>query len=329
MLKIGPLTIDPPILSAPLAGFSNYAFRQILRELGGVGMCVTEMFSARSFVHIEAKRGEHPGRLWGVRHEPRPLSVQLWDNDAELMAEVGGRLAREYGVSVVDVNFGCPVPDVAAKAESGSYLLRYPEKIGDIVRRLADACKPTPVTAKIRLGWTQDAINAIDVAQAVEEAGGAAVTVHGRTADMFYRGAANWEEIARIKPHLKQIALIGNGDLRSAEDVVTALARYDVDGVMIGRAGLAQPWIFREAAAALHGEPIPPEPTASERLDIIRKHFAFVLEQHGPEKGTRLMRSFACQFSHGLPGARAFRCNVATVCTPDEFYALLERDFPK
>ena len=134
-------------------------------------------------------RGIPPERLWGVREEPRPLAVQIWDNDPDTLARVGASLARDYGVSVVDINFGCPVRQVTQKAHSGSYLLRYPERMESIIRGVVQACAPTPVTAKIRLGCSRDRINAIEVARVVEEAGAAALTVHGRTAQDFFKGA--------------------------------------------------------------------------------------------------------------------------------------------
>jgi tRNA-dihydrouridine synthase B len=323
--RIGPLTIDPPILSAPLAGFSGYAYRQMLRRLGGVGLIAAEMVCTRSFIYREMHKGELPEQLWGVGQEPRPLAVQMWDNDPEKLAEVGRRLAFEFGVSVVDINFGCPVRDVAEKAESGSYLLRYPERIGEIVARVAEACAPTPVTAKIRLGCTRESINAAEVAQAVEEAGGASLVVHGRTAEDLYRGAADWEQIARIKPFLKKIPLIGNGDLKTPEDVVNAFRQYGVDGVMIGRAGLTRPWLFREAQAALRGEPIPPAPTPNEQCELIREQFHLVIEQHGPEKACILMRAMAAPYLRGQPGAKDFRIHLAQVRTPADFYALLSK----
>lgn len=302
-----------------MAGFTNYAYRHIVRCLGGVGLLVTEMFSARGFLGSDAREGQPPERLWGVRDEPRPLAVQIWDNDPIALAAVGQRLARDYRVSVVDINFGCPVRDVAEKAESGSYLLRWPDRIGRIVEAVAAACAPVPVTAKIRLGATRDTINAIDVAQAVETAGGAAVTVHGRTAADLFRGTADWDEIARIKPHLRRIPLVGNGDLKTAESVVEAFRRYGVDGVMLGRAPLTRPWLFREAQAALAGEPIPPEPSLVEQRELLLEHYRLMTEQYGVEQGTILMRKCACSYAHGRPGARAFRANLAQVSTREEF----------
>jgi tRNA-dihydrouridine synthase B len=328
-LRIGPVVIDPPILQAPMAGFTNYAFRQMVRGYGGAGLLATEMVSARGFVWMDKLEAEHPDRLWGVKEEPRPLAVQMWDNDPDTLAQVGQRLAREYGVTVVDINFGCPVKEVTEKAHSGSYLLKFPDRVGAIVERVAKACHPTPVTAKIRLGCTRDCITAYDVAQAVEGAGGAALTVHGRTAQDFFTGNANWERIASIKPHLKRIPLIGNGDLDSAAKVVAAFRQYAVDGVMIARASLGRPWLFAQSAAAIRGEPIPPEPTPEEQRACLRKHFGHVCERFGPERGTLLMRKFACCYAHGRPGAREFRGRVAKVSTPAEFLDVVEQFFPR
>ena len=328
-LKIGSVIVDPPILQAPMAGYTNYAFRQIVREYGGAGLQATEMVSAKGFIWLQENECEHPDRLWGVKEEPRPLAVQMWDNDPEILAQVGQRLARDLEVSVVDINFGCPVKDVAERAHSGSYLLRFPEKMGRIIERVVQACAPTPVTAKIRLGCSRDKINAIEVAQVVEGAGAAALTVHGRTAADFFKGSADWEKIAEIKPHLKRIPLIGNGDLDSAAKVVEAFRRYGVDGVMIARASLGRPWLFRQAAAALRGEPIPPEPTIAEQKDCLLHHYELVVSRFGEEKGTLLMRKFACNYAQGMPGARFFRTHVVKVLTRDDFLSVIEQYFPR
>jgi len=327
-LKIGSLPVDPPLLQAPMAGYTNYAYRQMLRHLGGVGLPVTEMVSARGFLEIDRRSDGFPQRLWGVRDEPRPLAVQIWDNDPLALAAVGRRLAEEFQVSVVDINFGCPVRDVSEKARSGSYLLQYPHRVGQIVARVAAACSPVPVTAKIRLGWTRDTINAVDVAQAVEDAGGAALTVHGRTAAERFSGTADWDEIARVKPHLKRIPLIGNGDLKTPQSVVEAFARYGVDGVMIGRAALSKPWLFNRAEAALRAAPVPPEPSLDRQRQLLLDHYRLIVERFGPVKGTMLMRRYACCYAQGLRGARAFRGHVSGAATPEEFVGVVGRYFP-
>ena len=327
-LQIGALQIDPPILQAPMAGFTNYAFRQIVREFGGAGLLATEMVNARGFVWLDEQTAEHPDRLWGVKNEPRPLAVQIWDNEPATLAKVGARLVSDYQVSVVDINFGCPVRQVTQKAHSGSYLLSQPERMGRIIEQVVAACTPTPVTAKIRLGCTREKINAIEIAQVVEGAGAAALTVHGRTAADMFRGSADWDRIAAIKPYLHRIPLIGNGDLNSAQSVVNAFRNYDVDGVMIARASLNKPWLFAQAAAALRGEPVPPDPTLAEERELLLHHFDLVRQRFGDVKAAVLMRKYACCYAQGRPGAREFRKRVATIESPQAFYEVVENYFP-
>jgi tRNA-dihydrouridine synthase B len=312
-----------------MAGFTNYAYRQIVRRFGGAGLLSTEMISARGLLEIDAHRHTVPGRLWRAESEPRPLAVQIWDHDPQVLAAIGRRLVERFQVSVVDVNFGCPVRQISQKAHSGSYLLRDPRRVGAIVARVVQACAPVPVTAKIRLGWTRETINAIEVARAVEAAGAAAVTVHGRTAAERFRGAADWQRIAEIKPHLRRIPLIGNGDLSTPQSVVEVFRRYRVDGVMIGRAALGRPWLFRRVQAALAGQPIPPDPTLAEQRHLLLEHYRLIVEQFGPEKGTLLMRRYACCYAQGLPGARTFRRRVSQASRRDELIAAIVDDFPR
>lgn len=327
-LNIGDVVVDPPILQAPMAGFTNYAFRQIVREYGGSGLIATEMVNARGFVWLDEHDAEHPDRLWGVREEARPLAVQIWDNQPETMAKVGRRLVEDYAVSVVDINFGCPVKQVTEKAKSGSYLLRTPDRMGEIISAVVKACHPTPVTAKIRLGCTRDNINAIDVAQVVEGAGAKALTVHGRTAQDMFRGHSDWDKISAIKPHLKNIPLIGNGDLDSADKVVDAFRRYDVDGVMIARACLGRPWLFAQASAAIKGEPVPADPTLAQQRQCLLHHFDLIVSRFGEDKGSQLMRRYACCYAQGRKGARKFRTYAAKVRNAKEFYEVVETWFP-
>ncbi|MEC7565432.1 MAG: tRNA dihydrouridine synthase DusB [Planctomycetota bacterium] len=326
---IGNCLVDPPLLQAPMAGFTNYAFRQMVREFGGAGLQATEMVHARGFVWMEQHKAEHPSRLWGVKEESRPLAVQIWDNQPEAMAKVGKRLAQEYNVSIVDINFGCPVRKVTEKAESGSYLLSDPDRMGRIIETVVQACAPTPVTAKIRLGCTRDQMNFIDIAQVVEGAGAAALTVHGRTAQDMFRGEADWDRISAIKPYLKRIPLIGNGDLDSPDAVLSAFEKYDVDGVMIARASLGRPWLFAQCAAALRGDPVPAEPTLGEQKEIMLRHYQLVCDRFGEQRGTVLMRKYACCYAVGKPGARHFRTHAAKMETAAEFYHVIEEYFPR
>ena len=327
-LSIGPVVVDPPVLQAPMAGYTNYAFRQVVREFGGAGLLATEMIAARSALWLESNRGEHPDRLWGVRDEPRPLAVQMWDNDPDNLAMVGRRLAVDFRVSVVDLNFGCPVRQVTVKAHRGSWLLRDPDRVGTIVRRVVDACDGVPVTAKIRLGCSDDCRTAVEVAQRIEEAGAACLTVHGRVAAQFFSGRADWEAIAAVKRSVSRLPVVGNGDIDSAETAVARLREYGVDGVMIARESLARPWIFAQVAALLRGEPKPADPTLDEQREIVLHHYDLVCRRFGAERGTLLMRKFACSYAQGLPGARDFRGRVSRVQTRQEFLDVMRTAFP-
>lgn len=326
--SIGNVLVDPPILQAPMAGFTNYAFRHIVREYGGVGLQATEMINATGFAWLEKTAAEHPDRLWGVAEEPRPLAVQIWDNDPAVMALVGSRLVSEFGVSVVDINFGCPVKRVTTRAKSGSYLLSVPDQMGRIIEQVVRACDPTPVTAKIRLGCNRENINANRIAGIVENAGAAALTVHGRTAADMFRGTADWDRISEIKSYLKHIPLIGNGDLSSPAAVVDAFERYQVDGVMIARACLGRPWLFRQAACALQGLEVPPDPDLYQQRECMLHHFDLLVERFGESKAAVLMRKYACSYAQGKPGSRWFRTHIAKIHTASQFHQVVNDYFP-
>jgi tRNA-dihydrouridine synthase B len=315
------------LYSAPMAGYTHYAHRELLRQFGGVDLIFTEMVSARSFVELEKRGMEPPSRLWGIREEPRPLGVQIWDNDPDVLANLAHLLAFDFKVSTIDLNFGCPAKQIAGKSASGSYLLQFPDRIGDIVRKVAETARPVPVTAKIRLGRTRDTINAIDVAQAIESAGGSGITVHGRTAADMYRGQANWEEIAKIKPKLRSIPLIGNGDIRTVEDALFRIRRFPVDGIMIGRAGIAKPWLFRQIAQTLRGEPMDAEPLGRQISEIIQHHFAVLQRQFCEQTALILIRKTICHYAVSQPGARKFRNDVYTAKDAETLFRMIREFF--
>ena len=320
------------LYSAPMAGYTNYAYRELLRMFGGVDLIFTEMVSARSFAELEKRGMEPPSRLWGIREEPRPLSVQIWDNDPDTLAHFAYQLAFDFNVSNIDLNFGCPAKQIAGKSASGAYLLQFPERIGDIVQKVVAAAKAPngtalPVTAKIRLGRTRDTINAIDVAQAVESAGGAGITIHGRTAADMYRGEANWEEIAQVKPKLRAIPLIGNGDIKTVEDALFRIRNYPVDGIMIGRGGIAKPWLFRQIAQALRGEPVDAEPSGQQIVAMIRRHFAVLQHQFSEHAALILMGKTVCHYATSKPGARKFRNDVCSARDAEAFLRAVQEFF--
>jgi tRNA-dihydrouridine synthase B len=253
----------------------------------------------------------------------------MWDNDPDNLAQVGRRLARDFCVSVVDLNFGCPVRQVTEKAHSGSWLLRDPDRVGTIVRRVVEACDGVPVTAKIRLGCADTCRTAVEVAQRIEEAGASCLTVHGRVASQFFTGRADWEAIAEVKRSVSRMPVVGNGDIDSAETAVARLRESGVDGVMIAREALARPWIFAQVAALLRGDPMPADPTLEEQRELVLHHYDLVCQRFGVERGTMLMRKFACAYAQGLPGAREFRGKASRVTTREEFLDAMATSFPR
>ena len=248
-LRIGPLVIDPPLLQAPMAGFTNYAYpadRSAVRRRRAVRP--PRCSAPAGFVEMNARHEGTPDRLWGVRGRAAAAGrANLGQRPGHAGRSGAGGWRTNSASSVVDINFGCPVRDVSEKAESGSYLLRDPGSHRARSSPGGRGLRPDAGDGQDPAGPARrSTINAIDVAQAVEGAGGAAVTVHGRTAGRPVSRPADWDQIARIKPHLQRIPLIGNGDLKTPEAVVEAFARYGVDGVMIGRAALTRPWLFRQ-----------------------------------------------------------------------------------
>lgn len=326
MVRLGAVSIQPPLFQAPMAGYTNYAFRELLRSLGGVGLLCTEMVSARGFLELDRRYGTLPERLWGVKEEPRPIAVQIWDNDPEKLAAVAERLVEDFAVSVVDINFGCPAEQITRGVACGAYLLKNPELIGAIVEKVVQRVAPVPVTCKMRLGWTDDQITACEVAQVIEQAGGAGVYIHGRTAQQKYRGQADWDQIARVKASVKRLPVIGNGDIHSAEEAVARLRQYRLDGVMIGRAALYRPWIFRDAAALLQGQTPPPEPGPEEQWELIQRQYQRLIAHFGTRNATVLMRQFLCRFAQFRPGSKRFRTVLQQLVQPGEILDAL-RDF--
>jgi tRNA-dihydrouridine synthase B len=316
-LSIGHLKLAAPVLSAPIAGFTDLVFRGILRDLGGCGLINTEMVNAGGWIDGSMP----PERLRGVDTEPRPLSVQLWDRDPALIEEAARRLA-DMRISVIDLNFGCPKKRIMGKHAAGATLLRDPATVGKIVAAAVRGAGAVPVTAKIRLGASLENPTAADVARSAEANGAAAVTVHGRTADQHYGVPCHRGRIADVVRAVS-IPVIANGDIHDVQSALRTMAETGAAGVMVAREALTRPWVFREIAAALRGEAIPAPPTLAQQRDLLLRHHAGMVELEGSHWGTVLMRKFAVRYLAGVPGARPFRDRIARAESAEEFQEIV------
>lgn len=316
-MRIGALTLASPVLAAPIAGFTDRTFRNVVREFGGCGLIFTEMVSAGGWIAGTLP----PSRLEGVADEPRPLGVQLWDRDAAMIEEAARRLS-DLGVSVIDLNFGCPKRRIMGKHAAGATLLRDPSTVGRLVAAAVRGARGTPVTAKMRLGPAPDCLTAPDVARAAEAHGAAAVTVHGRSAEQNYGEPCRLERIREVVEAV-HIPVIANGDVADVPSALRTLAVSGAAGVMIAREALTRPWAFREISAALAGRPVPEPPTLAEQQDLLLRHHAALVTRLGSTRGTVLMRKFAVRYLSGVPGARPLRDALARAVDAAEFSAIV------
>ncbi|MFI5366856.1 MAG: tRNA dihydrouridine synthase [Candidatus Binatia bacterium] len=322
-LTIGPLALDTPVLAAPIAGFTDAIFRRIVRELSGCGLLFTEMVGAGTWMQSPRER---PERIEGIEDEMRPLGVQLWDRDPEMLYAAAQELAA-LEVSLIDLNFGCPKKRIMGKHAAGAALLRDPATVGRLVRAAVRGAGKFPVTAKIRLGPSLAGRNAPDVARRAADNGAAAITVHGRTADQNYDVPCYLEQIAEVV-HAVSIPVIANGDVRDVASALHTLRATGAAGVMVARGALTRPWVFREITAALRGEPIPPPPTSADQKALLLKHHGAMVERYGDPWGTIFMRKFACRYLQGTAGIRPFRDAITRAANAAEFHDVVARHFP-
>jgi len=321
-LTIGSLRLNSPVLSAPIAGFTDRIFRAIVREFGGCGLIYTEMVSASGWVDGRIP----PERLIGVEREPRPLGVQLWDREPGAIGEAARRLA-DLDVSVIDLNFGCPKKRIMGTHAAGATLLRDPATVGRLVAAAVRGAGRVPVTAKLRLGPSLSARTAPDVARSAAANGAAAITVHGRTADDNYGTPCDRAMIAEVVQAVA-VPVIANGDVADAGSALDTLRETGAAGVMVARGALTRPWVFREIAAAMRGTPIPPPPSLREQRALLLRHQAALAEQEGDHWGTVAMRKFAVRYLTGIPGSRPFRDRITGAECSVEFRAIVEEFFP-
>jgi tRNA-dihydrouridine synthase B len=297
------------LILSPMAGFSDKPFRAICRELGSA-MSYTEFVSADGLAHNSRKSWQY----FTYDEVERPIAFQLFDHDVDRLVTQCQRVVDRLQPNTIDINMGCSVNNVALKG-AGAGLLRTPDKIAELFRRLS-AALPVPVTGKIRLGWDDQSRNYLEVAHILEDNGASAIAVHGRTRLQAYKGEADWRPIAEIKARVK-IPVVGNGDVKCVADIERIKALTGCDAVMIGRAAIGNPWIFQRKDFA--------DVTFAERAALIRRHLAAMLDFYGPRLGIVLFRKHVVRYIRGVPYATDVRLDLLTCNTADEFIDLFSQ----
>ncbi|MGI6065058.1 MAG: tRNA dihydrouridine synthase DusB [Bacillota bacterium] len=300
-MEIDKIKLETPVITAPMAGITDKAFREILKSMGAAMVC-TEMVSDKALIYSNKNTLE----LLDIEGEEYPVCVQLFGSEPDVMAKAA-KIIYSKGAHMIDINMGCPAPKIVRNGE-GSALMRNPELAQEIVGAVVRAV-PIPVTVKIRKGWDANSVNAVEVARLAEEAGAAAITVHGRTRDQFYTGQADWGIIAEVKKSVT-IPVIGNGDIWSPEDGRRMMVETGCDGVMIARGMLGNPWLIKRTVEVLTNSVVSKIPTLEERLTMAERHLDRVVELKGETIGVRQMRKHLAWYIKGLGDAARIRTEI-------------------
>jgi len=318
MLQVGSLRVNPPFVLSPMAGVTDRYFRRIIRDLGGVGVVTMEFISSESLT-----RGiERTVNLMEFAPEERPLSIQIYGKDPARMADAA-QIVEEIGADAVDINMGCPANKVL-KGCAGAALMGDLDLARAIVRAVRARVR-LPLTVKFRAGLDEARLNFLELGRICEAEGADGVALHPRTARQMYTGQADWSRIAALKQALR-IPVLGNGDVREPGDALRMISETGCDGVLIGRAAVANPWIFRQADALRRGEPAR-EAGVEERRDLILGHFRMLAGNESEEMALHKIRTFAGRYTHGLPGGKRLRQKIQSIQTVSAFLAEVEEFF--
>jgi len=317
MFKIGNVEIKNNVVLAPMAGISNSAYRTIIKEMGA-GLIVAEMVSDKAIMYGSKKTID---MLYMTEFE-RPISQQIFGSDEESFVIAAKYIYENMKPDIIDINMGCPVPKVAVSSQAGSALLKNPDKVKKIVKAVVDSV-PIPVTVKIRSGWDENNINAVEIAKVIESAGASAIAVHPRTRKQGYSGSADWNIIKQVKENVS-IPVIGNGDIRSCFDAKRMIDETGCDAVMIGRGVLGNPWLIKECVEYLENDIIPKEVTLEDKINMIKKHLNLLI-QTKPEKVAMLeIRSHAAWYLKGLPNTKDLKESIFKTNNSEELISLLD-----
>ena len=316
-MRFGPLNLSSNLFLSPLAGYTNLPFRLVVREVGGVGLCTTDLVNARSLIE------NNPKALKLIETSPAdsPLAVQLFGSVPEEMRDAA-LIVEARGAVAVDINMGCPVKKVC-KVGGGSAMMTELDKTAALVRGMIAAVK-IPVTVKMRLGWDDDNLTAPDLARALEAAGVAAIFVHGRTREQGFGGTVNLAGIRKVVEAVKNIPVIGNGDIVTPQAAKKMFDETGCAGVSIGRGAFYDPWIFKRTLEFVSSGEVPPEPSFAERVRVMNRHLDLMVEVFGEELGCRMFRKVAPWYSKRFGPCHEFNKQVVQVRTQAEFRAVLE-----